>query len=208
MDAPQRVLSSEYMEWAKTRAQARFNLASSGILPYPTRELDVTLEDIELTGPSFYGYEPLQRALAAKCGVSVDSVVAAVGTSLANHLAMAALVGPGDEIVMERPTYEPLLALARYLGAEVKQFERRSEAAFPIVSEDVSRRVTARTRLIVISNLHNPSGALTGERTLAELGEVARAVGARILVDEVYLEMVWERGARSALSVSGTAAGS
>lgn len=199
LDAPRRVLSSAYMEWAKTRAQARFNLATSGVHPYPIRELGASLDDLELTGPSLYGYEPLQRALAAKCGVSAERVVAAVGTSLANHLAMAALVGPGDEIVMERPVYEPLLALARYLGAEVKPFERSPGAAFRIDPEEVRRRITARTRLIVFSNLHNPSGSLTDERTLEELGDVAQQAGARVLVDEVYLEMVWDRAARSAI---------
>ena len=62
----------------------------------------------------------------------------------------------------------------------------------------MGRKVTARTRLIVITNLHNPSGALTDKQTLEELGEIARGVGARVLVDEVYLEMVWLQGARSA----------
>ena len=50
---------SEYMEWAKTRSQARFNLASSGVAELPTSELPIRLEDVELTGPSFYGYPPL-----------------------------------------------------------------------------------------------------------------------------------------------------
>ena len=198
MGSPPRILSSEYMEWAKTRADARFNLATSGVAPYSIKDLGATLEDLELSGPSRYGYEPLQNALAAKCGVPADCVVAAAGTSLANHLAMAAVIEPGDEVVMEHPVYEPLLALARYLGAEVKRFDRRAQAAFRINAGDVGRKVTARTRLIVITNLHNPSGALTDKQTLEELGEIARGVGARVLVDEVYLEMVWLQGARSA----------
>jgi aspartate/methionine/tyrosine aminotransferase len=182
------------MDWAKTLAQAPFNLAASGVAPYPLRDLGATLEDIELSGPSAYGYEPLQRALAAKCGVPVESVVAAVGTSLANHLAMAAVVEPGDEVLLEHPVYEPLLSLARYLGTRVNRFDRRPEAAYRIEPEQVRRKITARTRLIVLSNLHNPSGALTDEATMKEVGEIARGVGARILVDEVYLEMVWGRG--------------
>ena len=128
MGSPPRILSSEYMEWAKTRADARFNLATSGVAPYSIKDLGATLEDLELSGPSRYGYEPLQNALAAKCGVPADCVVAAAGTSLANHLAMAAVIEPGDEVVMEHPVYEPLLALARYLGAEVKRFDRRAQA--------------------------------------------------------------------------------
>jgi hypothetical protein len=196
MGPPPRVTSSEYMEWAKTRAEARFNLAASGVAPYPLADLGVALEEIEITGPSAYGYAPLQEALAAKCGVPADCVVAAVGTSLANHLAMAAVVAPGDEVLMERPVYEPLLALARYLGAEVKAFERSFEAGFRIDPEEVRRKVTKRTRLIALTNLHNPSGAQTDEATLRRLGAIAREAGARVLVDEVYLEMIWVQGDR------------
>jgi len=57
--------------------------------------------------------------------------------------------------------------------------------------------VSPATRLVVLSNLHNPSGALTDEPTLQRLGEIARAAGARVLVDEVYLECVLDRPWRS-----------
>src|SRR5262245_3661256 len=112
-----RAKSSDYIEWAKTRSQARFNLATSGVLYYPIAELPAALEDIELSGSSWYGYEPLQQALAEKCGVSTENVVAAIGTSMANHLAMAAILEPGDEALIERPAYDPLVATASYLGA-------------------------------------------------------------------------------------------
>src|SRR5260370_36668314 len=86
----ERVMSSAYMQWAKTHLQARFNLASSGLEPLPLAELPVKIDNLELTGPSFYGYEPLQKALAKKCGVSPDCVVAATGTSMGNHSRMDA----------------------------------------------------------------------------------------------------------------------
>ena len=187
------VKASEYMEWAKTCSQSRFSLATSGLLNYPLSELDITLEEIELSGPSWYGYEPLQRALAARCRVSPDNVVAANGTSLANHLAMAALVERGDQVLIEHPAYEPLISLAHYLGAEVKRFARQVEEAFRIDPRGLERVVSDKTRLIVITNLHNPTGALTDDETLAQIGEIARSVGARVLVDEVYLETLFER---------------
>ena len=50
---------------------AQFNLASSGVEFYPLKDFDVTIEDIEINGPSNYGgYEPLHRALAEKCAVN------------------------------------------------------------------------------------------------------------------------------------------
>jgi len=193
MSTPRNLIASEYMQWAKTRSQARFNLATSGLMNYSLGELGVTLDDIELSGPSWYGYQPLQEALAAKCGVPPECVVASIGTSLANHLAMAAMVNPGDEVLIEQPAYEPILALAEYLGATVRRFRRRFENAFRIEVDEVRRHTSGKTRLIVITNLHNPSSAPADTATLRSLGDLARAAGARVLVDEVYLELVTMR---------------
>jgi aspartate/methionine/tyrosine aminotransferase len=195
-------MHSPYMEWAKTSAGARYNLAASGMPSYTLAEFSaitgVRLEDLELTQPGSYGYEPLQRALAAKADVDPACVVAAAGTSLANHLAMAALFEPGDEVLIEQPTYELLLTTAQYLGAAVRRFERRFENGFEIDPRDVEQALTSNTRLIVLTNLHNPSSAHTSESTLRQIGELARSVGARVLVDEVYLEACFAAPWRSA----------
>ncbi|HUE83973.1 MAG TPA: pyridoxal phosphate-dependent aminotransferase [Pyrinomonadaceae bacterium] len=185
-------MESEYMHWAKTRSQARFNLATSNVRNTKLEQLTISIDDLEITGDSRYGYEPLQQLLAARAGVDCESIVAATGTSLANHLAMAAIVSPGDEVLIEKPTYEPLIAVARYLGAEIKRFERPFETGFRILKDEIEGQVSSRTRLIVITNLHNPSGVLTDEETLRHLGEIARSVKAHVLVDEVYLDTVFE----------------
>ena len=62
-----------------------------------------------------YGYPPLQKAIAAHHGVDPDCVVESAGTSMANHLAMAAIIEPGDEVLIEHPAYGPILDIARYL---------------------------------------------------------------------------------------------
>ena len=194
----QRVMSSAYMHWAKTRSQAPFNLATSGVRPYPLERLRVSLSDLELNGASGYGYPPLQQAIAARCGVREDSVVAANGTSMANFLAMAALVSPGDEVLVEQPTYELIISAALYLGAEVKRFARRPEQEFRLDPSEVERAITPRTRLVVVTNLHNPSNALAGDEVLTQIGDIARRAGARVLVDEVYLDAAFARAPRTA----------
>jgi hypothetical protein len=186
------------MEWAKLHSQARFTLTGSGVVDYRLADLPARLEDLELTGPSTYGWPPLQERLAAKCGVGTDNVVAAIGTSMANHLALAALVGPGDEVVVEHPAYEPILSVARYLGAEVRRFARRAEDGFAVDPDAVAKAVTPRTKVIVLTNLHNPSSALVGTETLRRVGVIARGVGARVLVDEVYLDSLFEKAPPSA----------
>src|SRR2546423_2761237 len=189
---------SEYMHWAKTRSAARFNLATSGLANLSLRDLSVSLDDLEITGTTGYGYEPLIRALADRHRVDAGCVVTAAGTSFANHLAMAALINAGDEVLFERPAYEPLLALAHYLRAEVKRFDRRFEDGFRLLPSEIEKKISSRTRLIVITNFHNPSGVLTDDDILAEVGEIASKANARVLVDEVYVQMLFEEQPRSA----------
>lgn len=187
-------MSSTYLPWAKLRSKARFNLATSGVEHWKLRDVPVRIEDLEISGPSFYGYEPLQRALAAHAGVTADRIVAAGGTSMANYLALATLVKAGDEVLIEQPTYEAILAVLRYIGADIKRFERSREDAFALDPAAVRRAVTARTKLIVVANLHNPSSALACEEAIREIG----AIGPRVVVDEVYLPLAYEQAPRSA----------
>jgi len=186
---------SVYMEWAKTHSHARFNLATSGLISVPITEFPVRLEDLEITAAGAYGYGPLQQRLACHNGVPEDCVVAATGTSMANHLAMAAVLNPGDEVLIEQPVYGPLLDVAEYLQARVKRIPRRFETGFELELAEIERAITRETRLIVLSNLHNPSGALMPVGTVRAIGELAQRAGAHVLVDEVYLDMLFDRGA-------------
>jgi aspartate/methionine/tyrosine aminotransferase len=183
---------SDYMHWSKTQSRARFNLATSGVGAFPVHEMPVDLDKLEINGDNSYGYAPLQSAIARHHAVDPECVVEAAGTSMANHLAMAAVVEPGDEVLIEHPAYGPILDVAQYLEAEVKRFPRTEEKSWAVDPEQIRRSVTSNTRLIVITNLHNPTSALTPDSVLREIGDIARSIGARVLVDEVYLDAVYE----------------
>jgi aspartate/methionine/tyrosine aminotransferase len=193
MNSSKRTRQSEFMEWAKLHSQARFNLASSDVLSVSASEFPLRTDDFEITGPGGYGYEPLQERIARHCQVASECVVAANGTSMANHLAMAGLIEAGAEVLIEQPAYGPLLDVANYLHARVRRFARRRENGFAIDLDEIESAITPETRLIVLSNLHNPSGALTSKETLRTLAEIAAHSNAYVLVDEVYLEMVFAR---------------
>ncbi len=188
---------SDYMHWSKTQSRAPFNLATSGVAPFALRELPIDLKKLEINGDDSYGYAPLQKAIAARHGVDPDCVVEAAGTSMANHLAMAAIVESSDEVLIERPAYGPILDVAHYLQVHVKRFERAEENGWAIDPADLRRYVTSKTRVIVITNLHNPTSVLTPETILREIGDFARSVGAHVLVDEVYLDAVYENTPRT-----------
>jgi len=192
---------SPYMEFAKLSSSAKYNLATSGMASFTMAELGVGIDQLEINPPVGYGYEPLQRAIAARYRVPIECVAPALGTSLANYFALAACAEPGDEVLIEQPTYALLLDTSRYLGFDIKRFQRPASLDYQVDLDDLRRQISPRTRLIVLCNLHNPSGARTPELTLREIGVVAESVGARVIVDEVYLEMLWEAQPRSAFHI-------
>jgi aspartate/methionine/tyrosine aminotransferase len=187
-----RTMGSEYMEWAKTRSEARFNLAVSGLPDLPLAELPVRFEDLELTAPGRYGHPPLLARLAHRLGVPTECVVTAAGASMANYLALDALLAPGEEALIEEPTYELLVRAAEHVGARIRRFPRRLEQGFALDPGEIQRALTPATRLIVITNLHNPSSALADEAALLDVSRLAGRAGARLLVDEVYLETLYD----------------
>lgn len=184
---------SEYMHWAKTNSRARFNLATSGVGAFPLSELPA-LPPLEINGDNSYGYPALKHAIAEKHGVDPDCVVTAAGTSMANYLAFASLLDAGDEVLIEHPTYGLLVDALRYLRVDLKTFPRREERGWALDPAEIRQALTPRTKLIVVTNLHNPTSVLTGEDVLREIGEM----GPRVLVDEVYLDAVYDNTPRSA----------
>ena len=103
------------------------------------------------------------------------------------------MLGPGDEALIEHPAYDILPCLARFTGCTVTRFHRRPENGWAVDPNEIADRTTPRTKLIVLTNLHNPSSALIEEETLRAIGEIAARQGAYVFVDEVYLDCVWDR---------------
>jgi aspartate/methionine/tyrosine aminotransferase len=188
-----RAMATPYIEWAKLASTARWNLATSGLPHLSADDIGGWPDTAVLTGPNAYGYPPLLERIAAHHRVRPAQVVTATGCSMANFLALAALTSPGDEVLIERPTYEPLLRAASHLGARITRFDRRAGDGFRIDPDAVAAAVTPRTRVIVLANLHNPSSQHTGNDVLARIGDRAAWAGARVLVDEVYLDTVFDR---------------
>jgi len=131
-------------------------------------------------------YERLPAAIARHADVPVADVVPALGTSHAIFLAYAAMLSPGDEVLVETPGYEPLTRSAEGLGANVRTFERRAEDGFRVVPERVTAAMGPKTRAIVVTTLHNPTGVRVSDDEIRELAKIADARGAYVVVDEVY----------------------
>ena len=160
-----------YMEWAKTRPAAEFDLA----------------------GANDNGYRPLVEAIGARYGVDADRVTTAGGTAGANFFILAALLGPGDEVLVERPGYDPLLGAARLFGARTVRFERAFDEGFALDPDRVRHAMTPRTKVIVITSPHNPTGVTADAAALDEIGRIAARAGAHVVVDEVYKDLTGDR---------------
>jgi aspartate/methionine/tyrosine aminotransferase len=185
------ITSAPYLRWAKVRPRVAYDLASSGLVPVSTGELlgDAAAKSaFDITGPNDDGYVPLRDSIGRRYGVDAGRVSIANGAAGANFLVLLALLKPGDDALIELPAYDPLIAAARVAGANVVHFRRRWEDAFALDPQAVRDAITPKTRLIVISNAHNPSGALASSGVLEEIGRIAATAGAHVMVDEVYAE--------------------
>jgi aspartate/methionine/tyrosine aminotransferase len=194
--------SAPYMEWAKLHVRQRVNLSASNLLHCELADLPGAREALELHGDNDSGYRPLVDAIGSTYGVTPEMVAVAQGTSGANFLVFAALVKAGDEVLVERPGYDPLMGPPALLGANVTRFDRRFEDGYRLDPDAVRAALTPRTRLIVVTNAHNPSGVVAADADLDEIGRMAERHGARVLVDEVYLDTAAFTPARPAAARS------
>lgn len=172
-----------YIAWAlQFYLNVPYDLASSGIPLVKWSELDIAPPDIDDPG----AYAALVNGIARYNDVTPAEVTPALGTAHAIFLAYAAMLSPGDEILVEHPGYEPLTRAAEGLGATVRTFERRADEGFRVVPERVAAAIGPRTRAIVVTSLHNPTGVRVSDATIRELAAIAEARGAYVVVDEVY----------------------
>ncbi|MCX4243783.1 aminotransferase class I/II-fold pyridoxal phosphate-dependent enzyme [Paraliomyxa miuraensis] len=204
----------EYLPWAKSiERDARYDLTGSGmsdtVAPWSDDDeakalADTwagTLEISELCRRDVRrrAREEFIEVVAARYGVEPARVTPTLGSSLAITHVLMALLRPGDQVVVERPTYEPLHRVPEMLGASVSRLERDAADGWAVRPDRLARLLTSRTRAVILSNLHNPSGVGTSRETLLEVTELAARVGAVVLVDEVYLDYCFSTDAAGSL---------
>ena len=136
-------------------------------------------------------------AVAARHGVAQAQVIGTTGATSALALTLKTLIGPGDNVLIEHPCFDLLPTLAREAGATVTELARRAPD-YQVIPAEVARHIAPNTRLVILTQLHNPSGAVLEEATLRELAIVSRRAGVPILVDECYADFI--EGAKPAVS--------
>ncbi|MBI3070762.1 MAG: pyridoxal phosphate-dependent aminotransferase [Deltaproteobacteria bacterium] len=182
----------EYLEWAKAQyARVKFDAASNG---RPAMSLAGLGEVSRLLGELGSYQAALEReaeaAVAGWVGCAASDVAMTPGTSGALFAVAAALGGRGVRVAVERPTYEPLWRAFQAVGAAVRFFKRPSANAFQPDLASLKTALTRGARVVVLSNLHNPSGVALDRGVYKDVVALASRHGARVVVDEVFGDLV------------------
>ncbi len=191
------------------------NLSESGVSPLTLGELVEHRKDRDallaeaLRYTQSNGTLPLRAAIAGLYpGATPDHVQVTNGGSEANYITVWNLVEPGDEVVMMVPNYMQTWGLARAFGAGIREWPLIFTPETPRWHADVDALetlVSSRTKLIVICNPDNPTGARLSDRDLDCIAAIADRYGAWILADEIYrgaerdgheTPTIWGRSAR------------
>jgi aspartate/methionine/tyrosine aminotransferase len=127
------------------------------------------------------------EAICARYGVHPENVVTSIGVAGALSMIVKAFVAPGDHVLVERPGFDLLGLIAQDAGARVEYVNRRPEQ-FKFDLDEIRQRLSPTTRLMIITNLHNPTGALLDPREIRAIGDELARVNALLVVDEVYAD--------------------
>ena len=174
--------------------KAKFDLANSSITGVKWSEL-VELTgfqipaDLNLNKNDPFGAPELRMVLGDIYKCDKSFVIPATGGSEANFIVFLAMVEPGAEVIVERPGYSPLWLVPQMLGAKIVPWYRTFEGGFALDLERLNELITERTKLVVFTNLHNPSGRLAPENDIKAAAELAAERGAILLIDEIFLDV-------------------
>jgi aspartate/methionine/tyrosine aminotransferase len=173
--------------------RVRFNLSESSVHPMSVRELapDPAFLEQLLDAPLIYnqsnGTDELRASIAGLYpGATLDNVEVTNGGSEANFVTVYATLEPGDEVVMILPIYGQVWGLTRSLGMEVHEVGLHEELKWAPDLDEIDAAVTDRTRMIVLCNPNNPTGAILAASEMDAIVRIAERAGAWILADEIY----------------------
>jgi aspartate aminotransferase len=143
------------------------------------------------------GIAALRRAVAARlledCGVKYESgkIVIASGAKHSIYTALRALLNPGDEVIIPSPYWVTYTESVRMAGGVPVIVEATRDEGFKITPEKLDEAVTVRTKLFIINNPANPTGALYDGGELRALADVCLRHDIYIMSDEIYCSLVY-----------------
>jgi aspartate/methionine/tyrosine aminotransferase len=142
------------------------------------------------TGYSSTAGDPALRAALAEryhhAATGPESILVTVGSQEAMFASCLSLVDPGDEILYPDPGYPAYPVVAEMAGAHGVPYPLKATNQFRIDPADIESRITERTRLVIICEPSNPTGAISSQETLRSLAALLEARGIPWISDEIY----------------------
>ncbi len=182
-----------------------YNLSESGVSPLRVEELlsgapgRAEFLREKLGYPWGNGSPELREAIASFYGAEADQVTVTNGGSEANHIVFWGLLEKGDRAAVMVPNYLQTWGLGRHYGAGSDTFRLVEDGGrWALDVDSLNKAVTKRTKLILVTNPNNPTGAVLTAEEMKQVVRAARRVGAWLVVDEIY------RGAELAGGISPT----
>jgi alanine-synthesizing transaminase len=175
------------------------NVAAFGLMPP-----DEIMQDMIRNIPNAAGYTDSKGLFAPRkavvhytqekhiAGVTVDDVYLGNGVSELIALSMNALLDAGDEVLIPSPDYPLYTAVASLSGGTPVHYRCDEGSGWMPDIADMRRKVTPRTKAMVVINPNNPTGALYPVEVLKDLIQVARENGLVIFADEIYDKTVYD----------------
>jgi aspartate/methionine/tyrosine aminotransferase len=174
-------------------ARIRWNLSESSVADRRLSDLGISFPDLTLLYTEHRGATRLRELIAAEgAGLSADDVLVTGGAAGALFIIATALLSPDDHLVVIRPNYATNLETPRAIGCEISFVDLSFEAGFRVDVDRVAAAITPKTRLISVTNPHNPTGVMLSEAELKSLADLAAARGCHLLVDETYRDLSFE----------------
>lgn len=184
----------ELSEWIrKYLPSIKYNLAESGIEPPNLAEAGIDLDVRKFYRNYSERTVGLEETLAETFGVEPENVLVTSSSSEAIYLIHQTLLKQTDEVIVPIPNYPAQLKVPQVVGARPKFLELSFEDGWKLHTDQVEQLTGPKTRLISITNSHNPSGVQLSKQTLVALLEVAKDADAWLLSDEVFREFGFER---------------
>jgi len=169
----------------------RCNLAESSMRDRVLGDLNLNVDlakTILLYG-DHRGHPGLRSILAAEGGCAVEQVLLTPGAAGALFMISTSLLAAGDHLVVLRPNYATNIETPRAIGCDISFVELKLENGFRYSAEDIAAVMTPRTRLVSITNPHNPTGTVLARGELERIVDLVTAQGAYLLVDETYRDL-------------------
>ncbi len=153
------------------------------------------------------GEPAVVKALAEKyrkrrAGVTENNILCFPGTQTALFAVMLGLVEAGDAVLVGDPLYATYEGVVASTGARLVPVPLSPGNRFHLRAEDLEKAITPECRVLLLNSPHNPTGAVLTADEIAAIGEVCRRHDLWIVSDEVYEELIFERGLCLALRQS------